>query len=150
MNIKVRDQLGNTASDSFTISNIDTTKPTGSISINANATYATGTAVTLTLNGSDAVGVTQMCLSNTTTCSSRETYSTSKARTLTTTDGTKTVYARFKDAAGNVSSQYSDSITLDTTAPTCTNGGDSTTWTKESRTITYGCSDTNGCNPSYA
>jgi hypothetical protein len=44
-------------------------------------------------------------------------YSTSKSWTLPSGDGTKTVYVKFKDSAGNVSSVYSDSIILDTTPP---------------------------------
>lgn len=37
---------------------------------------------------------------------------------LSATDGTKTVYLKIKDDVGNVSSQTSDSVTLDMTAPT--------------------------------
>jgi uncharacterized repeat protein (TIGR02543 family) len=40
--------------------------------------------------------------------------------TLTTGDAKKTITATFKDAAGNVSAQVSDSIILDTQAPTMT------------------------------
>ena len=49
--------------------------------------------------------------------STAETYATSKTWTLSSGDGTKTVYAKFKDTAGNWSTAYSDTITLDTTAP---------------------------------
>jgi hypothetical protein len=59
-----------------------------------------------------------MCISNTTSCSSRENYGATKTWTLTTGNGTKTVYAQFKDAAGNVSVQYNDTIELDSTKPT--------------------------------
>jgi hypothetical protein len=76
--------------------------------------YTTGRAVSLTLNGNEA---TQMCISDTTTCSSRETLATSKSRTLMTGEGTKTVYVQFRDAAENISAQYSDTIILDTTKP---------------------------------
>ena len=40
-----------------------------------------------------------------------------KSWTLTTGDGTKTVYAQYSDVAGNVSSTVNDSIGLDTLAP---------------------------------
>ena len=40
------------------------------------------------------------------------TYATSKAWTLTSGDGAKTVYAKFKDASENVSSTVSDTITV--------------------------------------
>jgi len=46
-----------------------------------------------------------------------QSYNTYKPWTLTSNDGTKTVYVQFKDPAGNVST-YSDTIILDTTPPT--------------------------------
>ena len=58
-----------------------------------------------------------MCISNTTSCSAWEAYATSKAWTLPTGDGTKYVYAWYRDPAGNTSPAYSDSIILDMTAP---------------------------------
>jgi hypothetical protein len=47
-----------------------------------------------------------------------EEYATSKTYTLPSGDGKKTVYVRFKDSAGYISETVSDSIILDTTAPT--------------------------------
>jgi len=44
-------------------------------------------------------------------------YSGTATFTLPTADGTKTVYAWYKDAAGNVSTTASDTIVLDQTAP---------------------------------
>lgn len=98
----------------------DTTPPTGSISINSNAIYSKSTSVTLTISATDdSSGVSQMCISNTASCSSWESYATSKVWTLPSGDGTKTVYIWFKDTVGNANtSPYSDSIVLDTTAPT--------------------------------
>ena len=97
----------------------DTTPPTGSVIINNNAAYTNSTSVTLTLTATDASGVSQMCISNENTCSSWETYTTSKSWSLTTGDGTKTVYVWFKDGVGNANTTpYTDSITLDTTAST--------------------------------
>ena len=76
--------------------------------------------VTLTLSATDALtGVTQMRFSNTgTSYSAAEAYATTKAWTLTTGAGTKTVYVQYKDAAGNWSAAVTDTIVLDTTAPT--------------------------------
>ena len=89
---------------------------------------------------------TQMCISTTTSCTAWEDYSTIKAYTLTTGDGTKTVNAWFRNIAGNTTSMVSDSILLDTTPPTCVSSGGSTTWTNGNRTITGTCSDTgSGC-----
>ncbi|MBI5547340.1 MAG: fibronectin type III domain-containing protein, partial [Deltaproteobacteria bacterium] len=45
-------------------------------------------------------------------------YAASKAITLTSIDERKTVNVVFRDAAGNLTSTYSDSVTLDTVAPT--------------------------------
>ena len=64
---------------------------------------------------------------------------------LGNTDGTKIVYLYLKDEARNISSKE-DSIVLDTTNPTCKLWGESTSWTKNNRTIRWGCEDaTSGC-----
>jgi hypothetical protein len=102
-----------------TFNQIDTTPPTGSISINSNDAYTKTTFVTLTLSASDTNGVSEMCISNTNTCSSWETNAPTKPWTLASGDGTKTVYAWFKDVVGNANSTpYSDTIVLDGTTPT--------------------------------
>jgi hypothetical protein len=46
-----------------------------------------------------------------------EAYASSKAWTLPSGDGSKTVYVQYRDHLGQVSSTYSDTITLDTTPP---------------------------------
>ena len=63
-----------------------------------------------------ATGASDMMISNNSDFSgaSWETYATSKSWALTTGDGTKTVYAKFKSSTGDVSSIVSDSITLTT------------------------------------
>jgi hypothetical protein len=98
----------------------DSTAPTGSVTINAGAAYATSTASTLTLSATDAVaGLDAMRFSNDgTTWSAWETYATTKAWTLSTGDGTKTVRAQFRDLNGNISATYSDTVVLDTVNPT--------------------------------
>jgi len=105
----------------------DTTPPTGSVTINNNAAYANTTSVTLTLTASDNSGsVSQMCISNTSSCTAWETYGTTRAWTLLTGDGTKTVYVWYRDAAGNTSTSCPDTIILDTTPPNSSitiNGG---------------------------
>ncbi len=56
-----------------------------------------------------------------------ETYATSKSFTLSSGAGVKTVYAKFKDAAGNISTAVSDMITLKVstvTPPAQTPAGD--------------------------
>ncbi|MEY4579255.1 MAG: hypothetical protein RL701_3958 [Pseudomonadota bacterium] len=95
----------------------DKTAPTGNVSIQGNAAATNTVAVTLTIAGNDNVGVTSMCVANTNTCSVFEKFATNKTWTLSSGDGNKTVYVVLKDAAGNQVS-ISDSIRLDTTAPT--------------------------------
>ncbi len=97
----------------------DTFPPTGSIIINGGAEATKSTSVALTLTASDDSGGTiQMCISNTTTCTLWTTFAATKSWTLTSGNGTKTVYAWFKDKWGNVNvTPYSDTIILDTTAP---------------------------------
>jgi len=109
----------------------DTTAPSGSININSGASYAKSTTVTIALSATDSVGVTGYYLSTssstpvatasgwnsvtpTTSYSGRASYS------LSSGDGNKTIYAWYKDSAGNVSKSVNDSIVLDTTAPVVT------------------------------
>jgi large repetitive protein len=100
------------------IYSVDTVLPTGTITINSGAAYTTSPNVTLTLSCSDTNGCSQMQSSNDNfTYSSPEAYSTTKAWTLSSGEGTKTVYAKFKDTPGNWSNAYNDTIVLDTTAP---------------------------------
>ena len=109
----------------------DTTPPTGSISINSGATYATSSSATLNLAATDAVGVTAYRVADGANCSgatyvsvsSTTSFSLNLARTLPAGDGTKTVCAQYKDAAGNESATFTDTIVLDTQAPTIANAG---------------------------
>ena len=58
-----------------------------------------------------------------------------------------------KDKVGNTKTcaARTANVYVDKTAPTCTNSGDSTTWIKNDRTLTYGCSDSHsGCNASFS
>lgn len=116
--VKFKD-AGGIESDTYSDTIIlDTTAPTGSISINNGAAYTNSRFVTLALS---AIGAATMCFSNdNSSWSSWENCATSKSWTLTSGDGTRRVYARFKDAAGNVSETYSDTIIYDTTPPNVT------------------------------
>lgn len=94
----------------------DTTPPTGSVIINGGATATNNPSVTLTLSATDDSGtVAQMQFSNDgVTFSVPEPYATSKTWSLSAGDGTKTVSAKFTDAAGNWSVAATDAIVLDT------------------------------------
>ncbi|HBV99392.1 MAG TPA: hypothetical protein DEF36_20425, partial [Desulfotomaculum sp.] len=107
------DAAGNTSTISGVAFTADLAAPTGgSISINGGDTYTTSTTVTLTLS---ATGASEMMVSEDSGFSgaSYEAYATSKSFTLSSGDGTKTVYVKYRDAAGNeASGTISDSITL--------------------------------------
>ena len=118
--VQYRDNAGNVSgsySDSIVL---DTTVPTGSIVINGGAAYANSTSVSLSLSASDATsGMADMRFSNdSSTWSSWQPYAANESWTLVAGDGTKSVYVQYRDNAGHVSSSYSDSIILDTAAPT--------------------------------
>lgn len=98
----------------------DSVAPAGSITLGGGAVYATSSNISLTLTASDTgTGVEQMMLSNSNNFAgaSWQPYAAAVAWVLPGGDGPKTVYARFRDRAGNLSTVYADTITLDTTAP---------------------------------
>ena len=113
----------------------DTQPPEGvSVSINSDAEWATSTTVELTISAQDNTGVAQMNISNSDSFSDAgwTTYQSPYSWELIPGEGTKTVYIKFKDGAGNVSSGSTiDSINLDTSVPVITflllNGGRSAT-----------------------
>ncbi len=124
-----KDGAGNTSTVYSDTIFLDTVPPQCSIIINNGATYTTSAAVTLTLSAVDpnpGSGLAQMCVSNaSSSCSSWVAYGTSMNWTLPSGDGTKTVYAWFRDNAGNQTatpSTTSDTIVLDTAAPPVPSG----------------------------
>jgi YD repeat-containing protein len=89
---------------------LDTEPPQGSITAPASTN---STNVTLTLNCTDNIGCSQMHFSDDNiTWSDVETYAATKNWTLRCGDGQKTVYVKYKDAAGNWSPTYQSSISL--------------------------------------
>ena len=101
---------------------VDTTPPTGTVSLNNGAAYTNNTAVTLALSCIDALsGCSSMQLSpDNQTWSTPEAYAATKVMQLTPGDGAKTVYVKYSDNAGNASPAYSASIMLDMTPPVTT------------------------------
>ncbi|MFX1393619.1 MAG: hypothetical protein ACFFAH_08590, partial [Promethearchaeota archaeon] len=100
------------------IIDLDTTDPTGSITIDAGADWTTSTDVELTLTFYDATsGVDQVRYRNEgESWGTWEPASGTKSWTLTSGDGIKTVYYEIIDNAG-LSSIFSDTIGLDTGSP---------------------------------
>ncbi|MBI2889979.1 MAG: Ig-like domain repeat protein [Nitrospirae bacterium] len=113
--VRAKDPAGNVdptpASHPWTV---DTAAPTGgSVTIQGGA-WVNNTSVVLSLA---AVGAANMAFSNDGSgFSTFETYATSKPWTLSSGAGTKTVWARFRDLAGNTS-DATDTIGYETTAP---------------------------------
>lgn len=143
--------VSNGATASATPKSSDTTPPTCSIKINNDAQYTNTRSVTLSINASDPSGVSKMCISNTTSCSSWEGYTTTKNQTLTSGDGTKTVYAWFEDGVGNRNDNpCSDTIILDTTPPTTTAIPSGETY-NSAQTVILTCDDGSGsgCYKTY-
>jgi hypothetical protein len=124
-------ELDNEAITPFSVQNgqlVDTNAPSGTVRINDIAAGTATPNVTVKLLGRDDIsGVTQVRLSNNgSTWSTPQSYtgSGSTAQSIswdltnpafggTNTDGTKTVYAQFRDATGKWSGSETDTIVLD-------------------------------------
>lgn len=92
--------------------------PTGQVAINQGAQFTKSRAVTLTLTASDASGVSAVCISNSTACTSFSAFAQTKSWSLAISTGPAIVRVWFKDIYGNVSAApVTDTITVDTTLP---------------------------------
>jgi prepilin-type N-terminal cleavage/methylation domain-containing protein len=91
----------------------------GTIAIANGATYTNTTIVTLNITKGSGSAPAKMRFSNDgTTWGSLVAFGTTASWTLTSGDGTKTVYARFYDSTGTLySTVMTDTIVLDTTPP---------------------------------
>ena len=98
---------------------LDTESPVGSVLIDDDAVYTNVTDVTLALSATDLTGTTEMCLSESPSFDGAEwvAYADTTGFALQPGDGTRTVYARFRDALGHVSQTVNDTIVLDTSYP---------------------------------
>jgi PKD repeat protein len=96
----------------------DITAPTGTVLINAGENFTTNPIVNLTLSATDNSSVVvEMRFSNTNdqAWADWEAYATNRVWALASGIGQRTVYAQFRDHAGNVSAVTNDTIMLDTT-----------------------------------
>jgi subtilisin-like proprotein convertase family protein len=95
----------------------DTQSPSGSVNIDGGADTTSTASVTLNVGASDPApssGIAQMRFSNDgTSWSAYQAYAATAAWTLAPGDGTKTVFAQFRDADGNASALSSDSIIVE-------------------------------------
>ncbi|MFX0072019.1 MAG: NosD domain-containing protein, partial [Candidatus Hermodarchaeota archaeon] len=116
---KVRDNAGLISQEYSDTIDLDTTSPTGSITINDDDTWTTSTSVTLSLtyydvpSGVDKVRYRDDSSSWTDWINPSDIY----LWTLSSGEGYRIVYYQVRDNAGSIS-QYSDDINLDTTDPT--------------------------------
>ena len=133
--LKLQDSVGNISSPYNSSSFIvDTTAPTGNLST---VTYTNTRTINVTVSASDdksgivTSGLYQMKFwgnivdgnnaAITENAASWETYTNTKSVTLATGDGSKTIYAKFKDNAGNVTATAVTCTTiLDTDEPDVT------------------------------
>ncbi len=107
---------------------LDTTGPSGTVTINGGAATTPLATVSVAVPASDATGLSQVRLSNTATVDvngvltggTNFPYATPQAWTLTPNDGLKTVYVQWQDSLGTWSGVSSDTITLDSVDTTYT------------------------------
>ena len=115
LQVQERDQAGNWSSPTTKAITIDTAPPLSpGIIINSGASYTNNANVSLSISG--GIGTDQMRFYNS-GWTDYESYNSSKSITVPTGDGSKRVYVRLKDEAGNESTYPYDTITLDQTAP---------------------------------
>jgi hypothetical protein len=101
---------------------VDNAPPRGTILINNNAKATNSIRTTLNISAYDNLsgmgeGAKMQFSNNCSIFSAPEPYNTAKSWIITSGDGVKTVYARFKDAIGNWSGYTFDTILLDTVKP---------------------------------
>jgi len=116
--VKVTDVAGD-VNLGVTNINVDTTPPEGAILINDGETFAVSEDVVITLNANDKYGVSSVIMSEDPDFfdASWAGYQASIPFVLSSGDGNKTVYAKFRDVHGWESKIVNDSIILDTIPP---------------------------------
>jgi len=153
------DNAGNVEATKTLVVRLDETAPTGAVLINDGVESTNTASVTLGLTGDDGAGsgVTHMRFADTSAGLSAipwVAFADSSPYALAGADGTKTVYAQFRDAAGNFSIVCWDDIVLnttqvDTTKPTISaaiSGGTQgdNGWYTSDVTVHFTCADNDG------
>jgi hypothetical protein len=113
--VRYQDGAGNVSGKYGDTVVLDTTGPSGSVEVAGGADVVNERTVQLTLGAEDAgSGVAWMQFSEDgKSWSGWEAYGTTKRWTLSEGDGTKAVYVRYQDGAGNVSTEYEDTVVLE-------------------------------------
>jgi hypothetical protein len=116
--VKATDAAGDKAVTSIRV-DIDTTPPVGRVLIDNDAPFTTDHSVTLALNATDRYGVVSMMASEDAAFAGATwaDYATSLGFRLSSGDGTKTVFVKYRDSNGWESAACNDSILLDTQPP---------------------------------
>jgi len=115
--IRFKDEAGNISAVEVDKIILDRTPPEkGKILINKGAEYATKNRVSIMIQAKGANGM-QLSENPEFTDAAWIEYKTYKEIYLSIGEGERVVYARFKDAAGNISETVSDNILLDVKAP---------------------------------
>jgi hypothetical protein len=111
---RLRDEYGMVSEMFNSTIILDTIPPTGRISIEENLPITTGASVNISLEASDANGIAGVQISEDPGMGGQDwlPFASSMRWSLTPAPGLKTVYARFKDAAGHESRTVQDSILL--------------------------------------
>jgi FtsP/CotA-like multicopper oxidase with cupredoxin domain len=120
------DPAGNAETVNSAVYTMHTSDMVANVAINAGATVTNNVAVSLTLSAIDPTGVATMQFSNDgISYTAEEPYATSKAWTLASGNGLKTVYVRFRDKSlpsGNLYAPVTSTITMNSVAPVTTAG----------------------------
>lgn len=109
--MKIVDKAGNVSSKMIDTIILDSIAPSGKVVINGGAQSTTNRDVTLTLSAPGAVWM-KISVDGTIDTEAWESYKTKKLVTLPDGVGIKEVKVIFKDLAGNVSTEYVDTIEL--------------------------------------
>ena len=155
-----KDRQGNVSdvvSSSFIVGKPSVSVSSGSIQINNGDSFTASRDVTLALTASDSDGVSGYYVSESDITPTRTgvswlTVSNNVNFKLSSGDGLKRVYFWFIDRDGQISSRYSDSISIDNSAPTSPsltiNSGDGTT-SSNSVTLSFSARDNVGITAYY-
>jgi len=125
--VRLADSAGNKSGEMTASTTLDATDPTGlTLTVNGEGPdgYSRSVAITLQIAAADATsGLADMMVSESSTFSdaSWESFATVRGWTLSGVDGTKTLYVRVRDRAGNFD-DVSDTVILDRAPPQFTAG----------------------------